>query len=206
MTQATQQGKSPFPSFTYREAFKHLGITELKRWEMTAEPVPISDFFRKRLERLQRFDLESLEVSKTLLIDAICEEGLEGYERLKVWKGAYLEGATVCGNVDYLIAERRAYLEAPFGCVIEAKKDDFEQGAAQCLVEMHTCQGVNRQMERHMDIYGIVTNGEGWKFYQLASRGEVSESLLYGIGEMSILLGLLRMFFGLCDRNLHSSV
>ncbi|MBD2059039.1 hypothetical protein H6F88_24085 [Oculatella sp. FACHB-28] len=86
------------------------------------------------------------------------------------------------------------------------KKDDFEQGAAQCLVEMHTCQWVNRQMERDVDIYGIVTNGEGWKFYQLASRGEVSESLLYGIGEMSILLGLLRMFFGLCDRNLHSSV
>jgi hypothetical protein len=30
---------------------------------------------------LQRFDLESLAVSKTLLIDAICEEGLEGLER-----------------------------------------------------------------------------------------------------------------------------
>jgi hypothetical protein len=190
-----------FPSFTYREAFKHLGIVELKRWNLTAEPVPVSDFFRQRLERLQRFDLESLEVSKTLLIDAICEEGLEGYDQLKVWKGPYLEGETVCGNVDYLIAERRAYLEAPFGCVIEAKKDDFEQGAAQCLVEMHTCQWVNRQLGKDLDIFGIVTNGEGWKFYRLARSGEVSESLLHGIGDMSILLGLLRMFFGLCALN-----
>ncbi len=205
MTQATQQRKKPFSSFTYREAFKHLGITELKRWELSAEPVAISDFFRQRLERLQRFDLESLEVSKTLLIDAICEEGLEGYERLKVWKGAYLEGETVCGNVDYLIAERRAYLESPFGCVIEAKKDDFEQGAAQCLVEMHACQWSNRQMGQDMDLYGIVTNGEGWKFYQLTRQGEVFESLLHGIGEMSILLGLLQTFFNLCDRNLNRS-
>jgi hypothetical protein len=200
--QTTQERKKSFSSFTYREAFKLLGITELKRWVMTAEPVAISDFFRQRLERLQRFDLESLEVSKTLLIDAICEEGLEGFERLKVWKGAYLEGEATCGNADYLIAERRAYLEAPFVCVIEAKKDDFEQGAAQCLVEMQACQWVNRQLGLEMVIYGIVTNGEGWKFYRLEADGTGWESLLYGIGEMSILLGLLRSLFAQCEQNL----
>lgn len=202
MIQAAQQRKKPFSSFTYREAFKYLGVTELRRWVIDAEPIPISDFFRQRLERLQRFDLESLEVSKTLLIDAICEEGLEGFNRLKVWKGAYLEGEEVCGNADYLIAERRAYLEAPFVCVIEAKKDDFEQGAAQCLVEMQTCQSICQQLGKAIDIYGIVTNGEGWKFYRLTIAREVSESLLYGIGEMSILLGLLRYVFRQCEQNL----
>ena len=201
MAQATQERKKSFSSFTYKEAFKQLGVSELQRWSITAEPVPISDFFRQRLERLQRFDLESLEVSKTLLIDAICEEGLEGLERLKVWKGAYLEGERACGNADYLIAERQGYLEAPFVCVVEAKKDDFEQGTAQCLVEMPACQWVNQQLGREMTIYGIVTNGEGWKFYQLAD-GAVSVSLLHGIGEMSILLGLLRAFFRLCQQNL----
>ncbi|MEO0456662.1 MAG: hypothetical protein AAF152_08770 [Cyanobacteria bacterium P01_A01_bin.114] len=202
MPQATQEKKKRFSSFTYKEAFKYSNITELNRWTLEAQPVPISGFFRQRLERLQRFDLESLEVSKTLLIDAICEEGLEGFHRLKIWKGAYLEGKDICGNADYLIAERRAYLEAPFGCVIEAKKDDFEQGAAQCLVEMQACRWINQQLGKTLDIYGIVTNGEGWKFYRLATDGSVSESLLYGIGEMSILLGLLQTFFGLCEQNL----
>ena len=202
MTEMSQERKKSFSSFSYKEAFKQLGVNELRRWTLTAEPVPISDFFRQRLERLQRFDLESLEVSKTLLIDAICEEGLEGYDRLKVWKGAYLEGETTLGNADYLIAERRAYLEAPFVCAIEAKKDNFEQGAAQCLVEMQACQWVNRQLGREITVYGIVTNGEGWKFYRLELSGAVSESLLHGIGEMSILLGLMRAFFGLCEQNL----
>ena len=202
MTLVAQEPKKSFSSFTYREAFKHLGVSELKRWSIDAEPVPISDFFQQRLQRLQRFDLESLEVSKTLLIDAICEEGLEGFDRLRVWKGPYLEGEKTCGNADYLIAQRRAYLERPFVCVIEAKKDNFEQGTAQCLVEMQACQWSNQELGRAMPIYGIVTNGEGWKFYRLEGDGCVWETLLHGIGEMSILLGFLRSFFGLCEQNL----
>ena len=197
-----QSRKKSFSSFTYLEAFKSLGITALKRWTLEAEPLPLSDFFQQRLQRLQHFDLESYEVSKTLLIDAICEEGLEGFDRLKVWKGAYLEGEDTCGNADYLIAEHRAYLESPFVCVIEAKKDNFEQGTAQCLVEMQACQWVNQQLGKNIDIYGIVTNGEGWKFYHLAISGEVRESLLYSIGELPSLLGRLRQFFALCQQNL----
>ena len=54
-----------------------------------------------------------------------------------------------------------------------------------------------------MAMYGSVTNGEGWKFYRLELDGVVSASLLYGIGEMSILLGLLRVFFGFCEQNLN---
>ena len=54
---------------------------------------------------------------------------------------------------------------------------------------------------KELVIYSIVTNGEGWKFYNLQLDGSVAESLLFGFGEMSILLGLLRTFFGLCQQN-----
>lgn len=75
--------------------------------------------------------------------------------------------------------------------MIEAKKNDFEQGATQCLVEMHPCQWVNRQIgqDLDLDIYGIVTNGEGSQLYRLACSGEASESLLHGIGDLSIFWG-----------------
>jgi len=198
-----RQKKKSFSSFTYAEAMKHLGLKQLQPWELEAEPIPLSDFFKQRLERLERFDIKSLEVSKTLLIDAICEEGLEDTNLLKVWKGPYLEGEDVCGNADYLLAERKGYLEAPFVCVIEAKKDDFEQGTAQCLVEMQACQWSNRQLGADFDIYGIVTNGQGWQFYKLAQTGDVAESPLFGVGELSSLLGRLRKFFSLCEANLH---
>ncbi len=48
----------------------------------------------------------------------------------------------------------------------------------------------------------MVTNGEGWKFYQVRTAGVVYELLLHGIGEMSILLGIRRAFFQFCQQNL----
>lgn len=109
-------------------------------WTITVKPVQASDFFHERLTRLKRFfDLRSYEESKKLLIDAICEEALEPTHHLKIWKGAALKSNRATGNVNYLIAENKAYLDAPFLCIIEAKKDDFEQRLAQCLVEMQAC-------------------------------------------------------------------
>jgi hypothetical protein len=61
---------------------------------------------------------------------------------------------------------------------------------------------LSQQSGSTIDIYGIVTNGEGWKFYRLTTTGEIYESLLYGIGEMSILLGLVRLVFHACVQNL----
>ncbi len=139
---------------------------------------------------------------KLLLIDALCEEGLQGTPRLKIWKGAYLEGENVCGDIDYLIAERHAYLEDPFACVVQANNDDFERGEDQCLVVMQACQWANQQMGKLMDTYGIVTNGEGWKFYRLAASGEVNRLMMSAVGDMADLLGKLGAFFRLCEQNL----
>lgn len=195
--------KKKFSSFNYAEAFKQLNLTDLIPWQIVADPVEPSDFFRERLQRLeQHFDLQSYEESKKLLIDAICEEALVTIEQLKIWKGAQLESDTLAGYVDYLVAERKRYLDIPLLCIIEAKKDDFEQGLAQCLVEMQACQWQNRQADRNIDIYGIVTNGEGWQFYWLTTIETVYETPLYSVGDMALLLGRLRYVFNLCQQNL----
>jgi hypothetical protein len=41
MIQANQEHKKSFSSFTYKEAFKQLGVIELQRWYIEAEPLPI---------------------------------------------------------------------------------------------------------------------------------------------------------------------
>jgi hypothetical protein len=197
--------KKNFSSFTYTEAFKHLKLTDLLPWELEAIPMEPSVFFKERLHRLEQlFDLQSYEESKKLLIDAICEEAILITEHLKIWKGAQLESDTTAGYVDYLIAERKRYLESPLLCIIEAKKDNFEQGLAQCLVEMQACQWQNHQVSHDADILGIVTNGEGWQFYKLLMTGVVYETPLYSVGDMQLLLGRLRYIFQLCEQNLLS--
>jgi hypothetical protein len=114
-----------------------------------------------------------------------------------------LEGEKAAGYVNYLVAERRRYLTAPMLCIIEAKKDDFEQGLAQCLVEMQACQWQNRKVDRDIEVLGIVTNGTSWQFYKLIPSGQIYESLPYSTGDTPMLLGRLRYILELCEQNLN---
>ena len=101
-----KQKRKNFSSFNLTEAYKQLQIQKILPWSLDAIEIPPSKFFQERLERLQRhFDLRSCEESKKLLIDAFCEEALEAFPRLKIWKGANLESDTTVGVVDYLVAE-----------------------------------------------------------------------------------------------------
>jgi hypothetical protein len=69
---------------------------------------------------------------------------------------------------------------------------------------MQVCHDLNRQAGRVIDVYGVVTNGEGWKFYRLSVAGQVYETLLHGIAEMPQLLGIVRAFFQQCEKNLEA--
>jgi len=200
--------KRQFSKFTKNQAFELLNLSDLLPWEINVDPIPLSDFFKERWQRLKRnFDLESYEESKKLLIDALCDEALNPLQHLKIWKGAQLEGEQAAGFVDYIIAERKRYITAPLLCIIEAKKDDFEQGLAQCLVEMESCRWQNSQQSQKtqhspIDIFGIVTNGEGWRFYRMVTPQTVYETSLYSTGDMERLLGRLRQVFLWCEEQL----
>jgi hypothetical protein len=115
-----------------------------------------------------------------------------------MWKAAPLEGEDTSGTVDYLLGPKKRYLENPLLCVVEAKKDDFLQGEAQCLVEMQACQWSNAQSQYAVEIYGIVTNGEVWKFYRM-NGAAVYETLPYSIGDLPRLLGILDWVFQQCE-------
>ena len=191
-----------FSSFSANEALQELQVNELIRWEIDFQPYQPSPFLAERLQRLESFDLTFSERAKELLIDALCEEVIGKHLRLKIWKAAPLQSDDLTGQVDYLIAPKRAYLSTPLLCMVEAKKDDFEQGLAQCLVEMKACRWNNDQAGIRIDVYGIVTNGEVWKFYKLTLAGQVYETLPYSLGDRDKMLGILEQVFTKCEESL----
>lgn len=197
--------KRRFSGFTAQQALEKLRIDRLIPWQIDAKSYEPSPFLEERLRRLENFDLSFSERSRELLIDAFCEEVIDRHRDLKIWKAAPLESEDVIGQVDYLVAPRKAYLTTPLLCVIEAKKDDFEQGLAQCLVEMDACAWVNRQAGLVIDSYGIVTNGETWKFYRLTTSREVFETLPYALGDRDRVLGILDHIFSACQALLSQS-
>lgn len=195
----TKKIRKNFSSFSANEALQELQVNELIRWEMNFPPYQPSSFLPERLRRLENFDLTFSERAKELLIDAFCEEVIERHPNLKIWKAATLQSDDLIGQVDYSIAPRKAYLTTPLLCVVEAKKDDFEKGLAQCLVEMKACRWNNEQAGNQLDVFGIVTNGEVWKFYKLTVEGQVFETLPYSLADRDKVLGLLEQVFTRCE-------
>jgi hypothetical protein len=193
--------KRNFSSFNLDEAFKEVGVEELTKWKVDFKPISATEFFAERLNRLDVFDLTRNETAKTLVIDAFLEEALQSHRNLKAWKEPLLESETLNGIADYLITKRRGYLDLPFLCAVEAKKDDFEQGLAQCLVEMKACKEANLANGKIIDIFGIVTNGTTWEFYKM-TNDNVFTGRAFIADEPDDLLGMLNYVFTECEKNI----
>ncbi len=89
------------------------------------------------------------------------------YERLNVWSHVTYnvnEAEGLVGEPDYLIAPKTKYGEMarPSLCVIEAKRDNFEEGWAQALAEMAATATLDAPL-----CYGVVTTGKTWEFGKL---------------------------------------
>ncbi len=191
--------KRKFSSFSDDEAMELIGIERIPIWNLPIEPFEVSDFFYERLKRLDSFGVYRSEGGKEILIEAFCEEALIRHKQLRLWKQVHLESKTLTGTPDYIATKKRDYVKQPFLCVVEAKKDDFEKGLAQCLVEMKACRDNN---EKEIDVFGIVSNGEGWKFYKYAISGEVFGTELFTSADEEKLLSALNYIFNECEKNL----
>ena len=196
-----QVKKRNYSAIRLDEVMQLVGRESLTRWQLNAPSRPSGDALQIHLQRLEVFDLESSEQAKTLLIDALFAEIVINYPKLKIWKAEALETDTLTGVADYLIAPRRAYLATPLLCVTEAKRDDFEKGRVQCLAEMVACQWNNKQSSLDIDVYGIVSNGQVWRFYKLTQASEAYETNQYGIEDLPGLLGALDYVCGECAKN-----
>ncbi len=90
---------------------------------------------------------------------------------LMLWSHRSIEfSKDLKGIPDYTIARQskrgKVVFELPLLAVVEAKKDDFDGGWAQCALEMFTIQCINKRID--LPIYGIVTNGDVWSFGMLS--------------------------------------
>ncbi|MBC8137234.1 MAG: hypothetical protein H8F28_15245, partial [Fibrella sp.] len=94
----------------------------------------------------------------------------------------------------------RDYLTPPVLCAVEAKRDDFEAGEVQCLGEMYACRQRNEDAELTIDVYGIVSNGQGWVFYRWkADDSEFGRTNLFGINSLPEVLGAIDHVCAACD-------
>lgn len=119
-------------------------------------------------------------------------------EKISIFSGVRLDvdrKQKLDGWCDFLVS-RSSYqfaLEAPVVVVVEAKKDDFEQGITQCIAEMLAARIYNTQhkVSTHL-MYGCVTTGDIWRFLLLKENKVWIETEIFDIQKnLSKIIGIL---------------
>ena len=192
--------KRNFSGMTLEEAMPLIGTVDFMEWRIEAPPRPPSDILTAYLPRLRSFDTLGSEAAKLLLVDTMLAEIVPHHATLKVWKGKPLVSPTLTGFADYLFTPRSAYVTTPLLCAAEAKKDDFEQGRAQCVAELAACREKNQAEGHDIDLFGFVSNGQTWLFYKYTTTGEIYETSEYNLENMPRLLGALDYLCAECAK------
>ena len=180
---------------------KEFGIRYQEENFIVAERVEPSSHFREEYEFNQKnIDVFTSEAARTdLVITPTLREVYKNFhEQYSFWiQKPIAYNDKLSGTPDYLIATRSALgktvLDLPLVVVVEAKKNDFEQGWGQCLAELVAAQKINDKVEK--PIYGIVTDGELWKFGKLVGSTFISNLEGYTVGDLAELFGAIHFIF-----------
>lgn len=92
----------------------------------------------------------------------------------------------------------KTVLDYPLLMIAEAKKNDFNQGWAQCLAELIAAQKLNQNQQ---SIYGIVTDGKYWEFGFLGVDVFTKNTKSYTIDNLEELFAGLNDIFSRIEKS-----
>ncbi|MDE0313323.1 MAG: hypothetical protein OXM61_00345 [Candidatus Poribacteria bacterium] len=160
-----------------------------------------SEQFQQELEfSRQHFNIFGSEASRCeIVIFPILREVYKGYaDNYALWiKEPITYDETLNGTPDYLIATKSELgmpvLGTPLIMLVEAKKNDFEQGWAQCLAELVAAQKINDNTT--LPVHGIVTDGILWQFGRLVEDAFTRNRTNYSLDNLPVLFGAVDSVF-----------
>ncbi len=161
----------------------------------------ISDTFLAEFEfNQQHMDVFSSEAARCemVIFPLLRELYKHYYQHLSLWVQKPITYDTkLSGAPDYIVSKRselgKTMLEYPLVIIAEAKKNDFEQGWAQCLSELVAAQHINNNPS--MPVYGIVTDGKLWEFGTLTEREFTKNKASFTVTDLHTLCGALKCIF-----------
>jgi len=157
---------------------------------------PSQQFLNELNFNIRMLDAFSSEAARCELI--ILPVLREAYKRIaagfSLWvKKSISYDSHLNGTPDYMVSRRsglgKTVLEYPLVIVAEAKKNDFDQGWAQCLAELIAAQRLNK--DSSLSIHGIVTDGKYWEFGKLTGMTFSKNISSFVIDDTVRLFGVL---------------
>ena len=134
-----------------------------------------------------------------VVIFPVLKEIYKGYtDHYTLWSGKLLTyDETLRGTPDYFIATRSelgiSVVGKPLIILVEARKNDFEQGWGQCLAELVAAQKINDNPD--IPVYGIVTDGTLWQFGRLVGDAFIQNRTNFTLDNLPVLFGAVNSVF-----------
>ncbi|MXV73082.1 hypothetical protein F4Z99_02255 [Candidatus Poribacteria bacterium] len=135
---------------------------------------------------------------RSSFIFPVLREVYKGYaEHYALWiKKPIAYDEMLSGTPDYFISTRSELgklVGTPLIMLVEAKKNDFEQGWGQCLSELVAAQKINAELD--IPVYGIVSDGTQWQFGQLAGDTFTQNRTSFSMDNLPVLFGAIDSVF-----------
>jgi hypothetical protein len=168
----------------------------------------ISEYFKAALELVLKegvVDNSEYAVCENLIYPILKEVWKLYKDELLLWSHQPLYWNEKLSRVpDYIVAKRLSLGKVVFDklclIVIEAKKDNFEEGCSQCLAELIASQRINQDPEQIM--FGIVSNGEIWEFGKFKLDVFPKNIKFYTIQDIDNLFAAVNYVFDQCKLQL----
>jgi hypothetical protein len=162
------------------------------------EPIVPTPWLQETLRRGQGLAPASEKARSEFIVVPIlltCRELL--HETFVIYSGVRLDvdpERGLKGECDFILARSATVLvlQAPLLIVLEAKKNDIEEGIGQCAAQMVAARLFNERHRTPLDpLFGCVTTGETWQFLQLDGNQLAIDTRRYFINEVDKVLGIL---------------
>jgi hypothetical protein len=133
------------------------------------------------------------------VIFPVLREVYKGYaEHYALWiKKAIVYDEVLSGTPDYFISTRselgKLVVGTPLIMLVEAKKNDFEQGWGQCLSELVAAQKINANLD--IPVYGIVSDGIFWQIGHLVNETFTQNRTSFSVDNLPALFGAIDAVF-----------
>ena len=186
---------------TISEVQEKFRITYSEDDFVKAEPsVPSIEFlqdFEFTREHINVFASEAARCEA--IIFPVLKESYKAYaDQYALWiKQSIAYDDVLNGTPDYFISTRselgKTVVGSPLILLVEAKKNDFEQGWGQCLAELVAAQKIND--DTAFPVYGIVTDGTLWQFGRLIGDTFTQNRTDFALANLPTLFGAVDSVF-----------
>jgi hypothetical protein len=190
----------PYSNFTLEEVRDKFSLQiSSEPFFSDLEPIAPSEYLKQALIRSKPFQTTGSEKARSEFIIApiLLELRYLRNDSVSVFSGEEFtvdRDLGLSGICDFLISRNgnELIIDAPVIALVEAKKGVLKDGWGQCIAEMVAAKKFNENRGKPIkNIYGIVTSGSLWHFFQMKQDIVFLDPNEYSLSPVDNLLAIL---------------